>query len=302
MNTPYSTTNVVTGIFATVFSIFFVISFILTSLVCGITSMLTPEGITGFITSDTVTDFIIDSPDIDTMFEDSELSKEALAEVLEGDFGKDLLSSYADGISAELLGTEAKYTYDEKYFEELCIERKDDIMAFLHMFPEAEGLSDEEMEEVFNYFLEEVPTQLSETITQSAESVTTPEDVNIAEIYHIIVKVLPIILTINTIVMLIVCWLLRIKFTYGLLWSGVASVVAGVLSFCPAMAINASAATISQMAEAPFITPILSAVSERMAYISLIPLVIGIALIVARVLITKAMNNKVETDEGCIRD
>ena len=252
--------------------------------------------------SDHLTEFIITSPDMADMLEENGMPKEAVSCLLESDFADEVLTSFAEGMSAEILGTESKTTYDEEYFKNICVENKDDIMAFLEMFPEAEGLNDEEMNEVFNNFTEDIPAQLASGITEAAVSLQEEENANYADYYHIIVDILPVVVTVITVVLLVICWLLRIKFTYGLLWTGVASVVAGVLSFCLSILIGLSAESLSQIGEAPIIIPLFSAVSEKMTLISLIPLLLGIALIVAKVLITKAMNNKVETDEGCIRD
>lgn len=302
MKTPSTTTNVVTGIFATIFSIIFVISFILTSIVWGITTLITPEGLTEFFTSDNLINFVLESPDVDTMIQESGIPAEAMAELLDSDFADELLSSFAEGMSSEILGTESKTTYDEEHFKNICIENKDDIMAFLEMFPEAEGLSEEDMNEVFNNFVEDVPAQLANGISEASDSLAESDDVDYIMLYQFVVKQLPIILAISTFVILIICCLLRIKFTYGMMWTGVTSVVAGVITFCMSLSLGSSATVIAELAEAPYITPVFTAMSEKMTISSLIPLVIGIALIVTKVLITKAKNNKEETNEGCIRD
>lgn len=302
MNTPSTTTNVVTGIFAALFSIFFVISFITTSLLWSVASIMTPDGLADFMTSDHLTEFIISSPDMADMLEENGMPKEAVAGLLGSDFADEVLSSFADGISAEILGTESNTAYDEEYFKELCLENKDEIIAFLETFPEAEDLSKEEMDEVFNNFAEDIPAQLANGITEAAVSLQEEGNADYAEYYHIFADILPVIVTVLTIVLLVICWLLRIKFTYGLLWTGILNAVAGVLSLCNSVLIGLSAESLSQMGDIPFISPIFSAVSEKMTLISLIPLLLGIALIVTKILITKAKNNKDETNESYIRD
>ncbi len=301
MTTPSTTTNVVTGIFAAIFSVFFVTSFICTALLWGVTSIITPDGLADFMTSDHFTEFILTSPNMADMLEENGMPKEAVASLLETDFADEILSSFADGISAEILGTESNTAYDEEYFKELCLENKDEIMNFLEAFPETDELSKEEMDEVFNNFAEDIPAQLVSGITEAAVSLQEEENANYAEFYHIFTDILPIVCMVITIVLLVICWLLRIKFTYGLLWTGITNVVAGVLSLCPSIFIYSSAEMISQLGT-PFVSPMFKAVSEKMTLISLIPLLLGIALIVTRVLITKAKNNKDETNESYIRD
>ena len=303
MKTPSHSTNVVTGIFATFFSIFFVISLLLTAIMWGVSSLVTPKGLTDFITSDNVIDFVRENADIDDMLEQSDIPQEAIADLLESDFADELLSAYADGMSVEILGTESSVTYDEEYFKELCIEKKSDIMSFLEKFPEAEGLNDEEMDEVFNNFIEDVPAQLASGISEASVALSeSTDDIDYAEVYQFIAKQLPIILTVHSLVLLMVCWLLRIKFTYGLLWPGVTSVVGGTITALLTMLLGSSTNTLAEISETPYIIPVFNTLSERMLIVSIIPLVLGIALIVAKVLISNKILNNEEPNESCIRN
>ncbi|MBR5447397.1 MAG: hypothetical protein IKV40_03125 [Clostridia bacterium] len=237
------------------------------------------------------------------MIENSGIPNDAIADLLESKFADEVLTSLADGISSELLGTKPNATYDEEYFKDLCLKNKDHIMEFLERYPEAEGASDEELDEAFDNFVTEIPAQLAGTITElSAELDGTDDAVDYGQMYQIAVKQLPIILTVNSFILLVICWLLRIKFTYGLLWPGVTSVVGGTITALLSMLIGSSTATMAEFAEATYIIPILNILSEKLLIGSTVPLAIGIALIVAKAIITKKALNSEETNESCIRN
>ncbi len=294
MNTPSTSTNVITGIFATIFSIFFVLTIILASITWGLSVSVTPEGITDLITSDSFSQTILESEDMDDFFENSEVPEDVIEDMLDSKFAHDVVSTVTEGIAHEVLDNDKYAKYDEDELKKIFMNNKDDIIDFLKSYPEAESLSDEEIDEVFNDFTDDITAEMFAIVNDAADSIKNSDDMKEVQQFISVTKALPITLSVSALVFMIICWLLRIRFTYGLLWTGVINVVAGIFSLILAVHIKISSGVIAQMEDISYISPIFSSISDKAIPFSLIPFVFGIILIVGRIFILKSKAKNTE--------
>lgn len=230
MNKPSTAVRVITGIFATILCIFFVLSSFLAVLAGTVSSVAQPKTLVKFVEKIDLVEVMGEALGGSDSIEELGIPVELIDEIKNTDFAKTLLSSYAEGISAAVLGNEIPENISQEELLALVDNDLDKIVEAIDQYiPEEEKgeLSNEELKT----FIKEGIGELVKSLPSVKEVVTLVkvEETIPAEVKFLFGPTLTIAFAVAALVLAGIIYALRFWRFGGFMWIGVSSAVTALL-------------------------------------------------------------------------
>lgn len=230
MNKPSTAVRVITGIFATILCIFFVLSSFLAVLAGTVSSVAQPKTLVKFVEKIDLVEVMGEALGGSDSIEELGIPVELIDEIKNTDFAKTLLSSYAEGISAAVLGNEMPENISQEELLALVDNDLDKIVEAIDQYiPEEEKgeLSNEELKT----FIKEGIGELVKSLPSVKEVVTLVkvEETIPAEVKFLFGPTLTIAFAVAALVLAGIIYALRFWRFGGFMWIGVSSAVTALL-------------------------------------------------------------------------
>ena len=230
MKKPSTAIRVITGFFATIFCILLVVSSFLAVIAGTVSSVVQPKTIVKFVEKIDLVEVLSDSMGGSEALEEEGIPVELFNEIKETDFAKAVISGYAEGISAAILGNEIPESLTEEKLLALLDDNFDEIVEIVEEYvPEDQkiDLSKEEIKKV----VEENVGELAKSLPTVKEVVTMVkvEETIPAEVKFLFGPTLTIGFAVAAVVLAGIIYALRFWRFGGFMWIGVSTAVTALL-------------------------------------------------------------------------